>query len=339
MYSYDHDLEEFVAIGLGTVTEDSTTIRSNIGVGVVKAGWHCGSQPGGSGTAANCDTCYKCDGSTCVTDPAQAKNAKDPQIQENCKTETCDGVGVPNSGDAPKFDLLYGDCRTPGCDGGTRNMAKDVNNSDYRQDTAKGDCQKPGCENGTPKDVVDSTDYLEDTSKGDCKKPGCDGGTPEDKDDNGDITPEQTADCKECKEGNLEDKCDKYGETGSANNGVTYRCNGVLTQKVFPESFTTTALNSGEQAIAIQTACVTEHEQGHQDSPNLSCPTKACGVGPTSTLPPATPTNDPEHCPIWRKQINCYNAGVAACTTQACKDAMNILVSDYTSRANTASCP
>ncbi len=49
MFSYDHDLEEFVSIGLGTVSEDRSTIRSNPGVGVVKAGWHCGAQPGGGG--------------------------------------------------------------------------------------------------------------------------------------------------------------------------------------------------------------------------------------------------------------------------------------------------
>ncbi|MCF6212373.1 MAG: carboxypeptidase-like regulatory domain-containing protein, partial [Gammaproteobacteria bacterium] len=49
MYSYDHDLEEFVAIGLGTVSKDGSIIETNPGVGVIKAGWHCGSQPGGSG--------------------------------------------------------------------------------------------------------------------------------------------------------------------------------------------------------------------------------------------------------------------------------------------------
>ncbi len=49
MYSFDHDLEEFVAIGLGTVSADGSVIESNPGVGVVKAGWHCGSQPAGGG--------------------------------------------------------------------------------------------------------------------------------------------------------------------------------------------------------------------------------------------------------------------------------------------------
>jgi len=49
MYSFDHDLEEFVAIGLGTVSVDGSVIESNPGVGVVKAGWHCGSQPAAGG--------------------------------------------------------------------------------------------------------------------------------------------------------------------------------------------------------------------------------------------------------------------------------------------------
>ncbi len=53
MYSYDHDLEEFVTIGLGTVSKDGSIIDSNTGIGVIKAGWHCGSQPGGSGSAGS----------------------------------------------------------------------------------------------------------------------------------------------------------------------------------------------------------------------------------------------------------------------------------------------
>jgi len=39
MYSFDHDLQEFVSIGLGTVNDDGTVIESNPGVGILKAGW------------------------------------------------------------------------------------------------------------------------------------------------------------------------------------------------------------------------------------------------------------------------------------------------------------
>ena len=52
MFSYDHDLEAFVAIGTGTVSDDGTVIQSDPGVGVVKGGWHCGSNPQGSGASA-----------------------------------------------------------------------------------------------------------------------------------------------------------------------------------------------------------------------------------------------------------------------------------------------
>ncbi len=53
MYSYDHDLASFVAIGTGTVSEDGSIIRSDPGVGVLKAGWHCGGNPNQTGSAAS----------------------------------------------------------------------------------------------------------------------------------------------------------------------------------------------------------------------------------------------------------------------------------------------
>src|SRR5262249_5038341 len=72
MYSFDHDLEEFVSIGLGTVSTDGTVIKTNPGVGVIKAGWHCGSQPTGGGCASNPGECQKCDGNcNIVADDSQ----------------------------------------------------------------------------------------------------------------------------------------------------------------------------------------------------------------------------------------------------------------------------
>jgi hypothetical protein len=68
MYSFDHDIGSFVAIGIGTVSDDGSVIRTNQGVGVLKAGWHCGGNPSPTGTAANCPTCQKCTGTTCVPD-------------------------------------------------------------------------------------------------------------------------------------------------------------------------------------------------------------------------------------------------------------------------------
>jgi len=68
MYSFDHDIGSFVAIGTGTVSDDGSVIRTNTGVGVLKAGWHCGGNPSATGTAAQCGECAKCDGSNCVPD-------------------------------------------------------------------------------------------------------------------------------------------------------------------------------------------------------------------------------------------------------------------------------
>lgn len=45
MYSFDHDIRQFVAIGTGHVSEEGSVIISDPGIGIVKAGWHCGGNP------------------------------------------------------------------------------------------------------------------------------------------------------------------------------------------------------------------------------------------------------------------------------------------------------
>src|SRR6185436_14457155 len=65
MYSYDHDIGSFVAIGTGTVSDDGLVIRTNAGVGVLKAGWHCGGNPNSGGAVATCPICSFCVGTTC----------------------------------------------------------------------------------------------------------------------------------------------------------------------------------------------------------------------------------------------------------------------------------
>jgi hypothetical protein len=52
LYSYDHDLAAFTAIGTGTVSADGLLIKSDPGVGILKAGWHCGGNPNSTGTVA-----------------------------------------------------------------------------------------------------------------------------------------------------------------------------------------------------------------------------------------------------------------------------------------------
>jgi hypothetical protein len=88
MYSFDHDQEEFVAIGLGTVSRDGSLIESNIGVGVIKAGWHCGSQPVGQGCMHNCPACQFCTEPECVCEKIKDELLEAINIQ----------VDVTNSG-------------------------------------------------------------------------------------------------------------------------------------------------------------------------------------------------------------------------------------------------
>src|SRR5262249_3443871 len=68
MYSFDHDIGSFVAIGTGVVSDDGQLIRSSAGVGVLKAGWHCGGDPDASGSAASCGECNTCVDDQCVAD-------------------------------------------------------------------------------------------------------------------------------------------------------------------------------------------------------------------------------------------------------------------------------
>lgn len=117
MYSYDHDLEEFVSIGLGTASEDGSVIRSNQGVGVIKAGWHCGSQPtgsgccgGGGGGNGGCPTCQKRDGNNCEDGSCKADDSQDPG---NCKK--CSGGSAVND-DSKKPTGQDGPCQK--CQGG-----------------------------------------------------------------------------------------------------------------------------------------------------------------------------------------------------------------------------
>lgn len=105
MYSFDHDLEEFVSIGLGTVSEDGSVVRSNPGVGVVKAGWHCGSQPGGQGCANGCPVCKECDGDCNCQPTSSDPRVADQDQSGDCKKPECQNGSVkqvPDDGDEPE---------------------------------------------------------------------------------------------------------------------------------------------------------------------------------------------------------------------------------------------
>lgn len=96
MYSFDHDIGSFVAIGTGIVSDDGLVIRSSPGVGVIKAGWHCGGDPAASGTCADCGECEIASGSSCV--PAPFSKACDDKNEcttdDQCTGGSCSGTPI-----------------------------------------------------------------------------------------------------------------------------------------------------------------------------------------------------------------------------------------------------
>lgn len=103
MYSFDHDIGSFVAIGTATVSDDGLVIRSNPGVGVLKAGWHCGGDPNANGTAADCGDCKICQNNNCVPDTSQ--NGPAPNDSNSCCFQ---GQKIANTG--LSYDDLIAKC-------------------------------------------------------------------------------------------------------------------------------------------------------------------------------------------------------------------------------------
>lgn len=90
MYSFDHDLGHFVAIGTASVSDDGTMLRSDAGVGIIKGGWHCGGDPTPTGTPADCGECGKCVGATCEPDPLRA-GRQCSSDGDACTDDICSG--------------------------------------------------------------------------------------------------------------------------------------------------------------------------------------------------------------------------------------------------------
>ncbi len=132
MYSFDHDIGSFVAIGTGQVSDDGLIIRSSTGVGVLKAGWHCGGDPQARGHVADCAPCKFCEGPSanqlgCVANPGAIGQSCAPS-NNPCVSGTCGGtLGTGNNPNLPtgSCDVSYiaGPCTLPGglsgtCQGG-----------------------------------------------------------------------------------------------------------------------------------------------------------------------------------------------------------------------------
>ncbi|HEX7149871.1 MAG TPA: carboxypeptidase-like regulatory domain-containing protein [Thermoanaerobaculia bacterium] len=95
MYSFDHDLGQFVAIGTASVSKDGATITSDPGVGIIKGGWHCGGNPSAGGTGAHCNDCLKCENNICVPDTAMNDQLCGDFACHKCVNGACNGYSDP----------------------------------------------------------------------------------------------------------------------------------------------------------------------------------------------------------------------------------------------------
>lgn len=114
LYSFDHSLGHFVSIGPGTVSDDGTVLVSDTGVGIIKAGWHCGGDPQSStGTAHQCGECEECDGSQCVADDGKTPEQAAP---DDCEHQLCEGGRVRTQSDLTETPpVVEGNCREEIC--------------------------------------------------------------------------------------------------------------------------------------------------------------------------------------------------------------------------------
>jgi RHS repeat-associated protein len=117
LFSFDHDLGAFVSIGPGTVSEDGMRVVSDPGVGVIKAGWHCGANPQVVGICESApDMCggHVCDGDgeppACGPPPECATNAS---MTPNSASEECE-QGAPIEVKDGRFYHAHTDLTIPG---------------------------------------------------------------------------------------------------------------------------------------------------------------------------------------------------------------------------------
>ena len=174
MFSFDHDLMEWVSIGPGVVSDDGAKITSRLGHGIRHSGWGGAPPPPKDKCNVKCNSNSECvskwkkSGSCSCGQKYLKDKVKKRQEPKDCKTLTCGGF-VANDGETPDDTTDKGDCRTTICKNG--NPSNEIDDSDL-PDTSKDDDNKcKTCDNG---DVV--TDHAKTNAKFACsnkKGQGC----------------------------------------------------------------------------------------------------------------------------------------------------------------------
>lgn len=133
LYSFDHDLGQFVSVGPATVSEDGRVVRSNPGVGIIKGGWHCGGDPVEQGACCDCGECQRCDEGqgACVPDDSQDPGLPCVEVSAGEALSTATSVVESAIGQIPYVEDPMVDASVsaeacPGCCNGSVLPAKDV---------------------------------------------------------------------------------------------------------------------------------------------------------------------------------------------------------------------
>ena len=101
VYSFDHDLEQFVSGGTARVSEDGSVIVADPGFGLRVSGWHTAPPPPPPPTCANgCNTDNTCRTGTCVNGSCQFTNSGNGTACDNgghcgsCKDGACEAIKI-----------------------------------------------------------------------------------------------------------------------------------------------------------------------------------------------------------------------------------------------------
>lgn len=194
MFSFDHDLMEWVSIGPGVVSTDGAKITSRVGHGIRHSGWGGAPPPPDDTCNVKCESDDECvakfkaaNSCSCDSNDLDGKVKKD-QKPDDCKTLKCGG-DEDNDGETPEDTTAEGDCQISKCEGGS---STDVEDNTDLPDPEKDNSNKcKTCEGGN---IVADKNKNETACSGkkgqecfecvdgNCKRPDCD--APEPKIDN-----------------------------------------------------------------------------------------------------------------------------------------------------------
>lgn len=182
IYSFDHDLEDWVAIGTATVQPGGQTICTDPGYGVVKAGWHgCVPPPPPKKCVGSCDdgnpcTSDSCKDGSCVHTPADGGGCADDG--NTCTNDVCKGGSCthPPKADGTACHAPLNECREGVCQGGSCGNYKDAPNGKACKDDGN-ECTGDQCKDGwcDHPDKPKGTPCKDDDNE--CTKDECDGGS------------------------------------------------------------------------------------------------------------------------------------------------------------------